>query len=68
MLLCTLSENKTSILTVAFHPKSNENYLLASGSRDRRIKFWNYSTKRVDAKLEGHLDSVNSIAFSKEGD
>ena len=41
--------------------------MLASGSRDRTIKLWNVESRTEVATLEGHSDSVTSVAFNKEG-
>ncbi|MGH8658922.1 MAG: AAA family ATPase, partial [Gammaproteobacteria bacterium] len=40
---------------------------LASASRDRTVRLWNIATGREQTRLEGHTDSVSSVAFSPDG-
>lgn len=38
--------------------------MVASGSKDSTVQFWNASTGAVSQMLKGHTSSVNSMAFS----
>ena len=53
-----------SVNSVGF---SKDGKFLASGSRDKTIKFWNLEEKREEFSLAGHSDWVTSVAFSKDG-
>ncbi len=39
---------------------------LASGSADKTIKLWDTSSGKLIRSLEGHQDSVLSVAFSPD--
>ena len=38
-----------------------------SGSEDKTVKIWNAATGQVENTLQGHSDSVRSVAFSSDG-
>src|SRR5262245_61924688 len=40
---------------------------LASGSRDQTVRLWEASSGQVLHTLEGHQDSVQSVAWSPDG-
>jgi WD40 repeat protein len=40
---------------------------LATGSRDRTVRFWDVATGEVTDILSGHTDEVSSVAFSPNG-
>jgi WD40 repeat protein len=53
------------ITSVVFSPDSK---ILASGSNDGTVRFWNVNTKKLLGKpLVGHSNSVKSVAFSPNG-
>jgi WD40 repeat protein/DNA-binding XRE family transcriptional regulator len=52
------------IRTIAFDPSGR---LLATGSEDQTIRFWDTGTGECLAVLTGHTDWVRSIAFSPDG-
>jgi WD40 repeat protein len=52
------------VQTLALSPDGS---LLASGSRDRKIKIWDTGTGQEIAVLVGHGDRVLSLAFSPDG-
>lgn len=62
-VLC-LEKHSDFVLSVAF---SGDGKLLASGSRDTTIRFWDPSTGEALGVLEGHSGSVYSVAFSSGG-
>jgi WD40 repeat protein len=45
---------------------SGTEHLLASGSTDRTVRLWDMHTRECVAVLEGHTDSVDSVAFSPD--
>jgi WD40 repeat protein len=49
---------------VAYSPDGKT---LASASRDKTIKLWGSKTGKLQATLEGHYDTVASLAFSPDG-
>jgi WD40 repeat protein len=53
-----------SVYSVTFSPDGR---LLATGSEDQTIKFWDPTTRRCLATLVGHQGGVNSVAFSPDG-
>jgi WD40 repeat protein len=40
---------------------------LASGSYDKAVKLWSIESQKEVTMLQGHSESVNSIAFSPDG-
>jgi WD40 repeat protein len=61
----------SQVRSIAFHPKYTEHPILASGSGDHYIRFWNLSYKDNEnpeiKKLEGHNDWIWSVTFSPDG-
>ncbi len=51
------------VWSVAFSPDSKT---VASGSRDKTIKFWDATTGQLRATLVGHPKDVSSVAFSPD--
>ena len=49
---------------VAFSPNGK---IIASGSRDKTIKIWNFESGIEIKELKGHSESVNSISISPDG-
>lgn len=41
--------------------------LIASGSRDCRLRLWNLENRSLAWSLEGHADGVTGVAFSPDG-
>jgi WD40 repeat protein len=57
-----LSGHTESVYAVAFDPLNND--ILASGSGDKSIKFWNTTTSSVLRSIDGAFDSeVYSLAY-----
>jgi WD40 repeat protein len=56
--------HELSVLAVAISPDST---LVATGSKDKSVKLWEYHTGREIRTLFGHDHSVTSIAFSPDG-
>lgn len=59
-----LSAHKGEVLAVMF---SRDSRWLASASRDKTVKIWDPSRRRVLHTLKGHRDHVLCIAFSPDG-
>jgi len=57
----TFSGHTDFVLSVAF---SSDGKWLISGSKDRTVKFWDPRTVTNHAKLEGHKNSVISVAVN----
>jgi WD40 repeat protein len=69
-----LQGHSQTVKAIAIHPNNpdpiNDQHfqlLLASGSSDRTIKLWNGQNGQEIATLTGHLQTVNTLAFSPDG-
>jgi tricorn protease-like protein len=62
--LYTLNGHEGQIACVAFSPDAK---VLASGGRDKVIKFWDVATGKELRTLTGHTERVASLAFSPDG-
>jgi WD40 repeat protein len=63
-VLQTFEGHTYRVNSVAFSPGGE---LLASGSRDQKIRFWRVDDGELILTLEGHTDEVNSVVFSPDG-
>jgi eukaryotic-like serine/threonine-protein kinase len=59
-----LSGHASTVTAIAFHPQTP---ILASGSSDRAVKFWNVVTGAEEAVLLYHKETVTSVLFSADG-
>jgi len=59
-----IAEIEASVSSIAFSPNGE---LLAFGSFDDTVKFWDIATKQFVNALEGHEHYVASVAFSPDG-
>ena len=55
---------RSAVLAIAYSPDGKT---LASGSGDNTVRLWDAATGRELARLEGHSDSVFSVAWSPDG-
>lgn len=63
-LIRKLEGHRGSATSVIFHP---EGEVLASGSADQKVKFWEVRSGRLLRTLEGHNGKVWSLAFGQQG-
>jgi len=49
---------------VAFSP---DGQTLATGSYDKTVKLWDVESSQLQTTLEGHADTVRTVAFSPNG-
>ena len=61
----TRLDHGDKVTAVAIHPTQP---LIASGSEDQTIRFWDFQGQAVGQPLEGHGDEVETIAFSPTGE
>jgi serine/threonine protein kinase len=64
VLVRTIASDQSKVVWVAFSPGGR---LLASGSLDKTIRFWDVATGGLRHSLKGFLGYVNSVAFSPDG-
>jgi serine/threonine protein kinase len=57
----TLSGHSNSVMSVAI---SQDGKILASGSRDKTVKLWDFETGEEIRTLRGHNESITQVAFS----
>jgi len=62
--LATLSDHKSSVLTIAFSPCGTR---LASGSEDGVIRIWDLENYQSINVIKGHKKAVNCLRFSPNG-
>jgi hypothetical protein len=62
--LYILKGHLSYVESVRFHPSGK---ILASGSADKTVKFWDLSAQKEIASLHIHDDHVSAIAFSPDG-
>ena len=55
------------VWSVACSPERPSEKIVASGCDDKSIRLWDMSTGQQIAKLDGHADTVRSVAFSPDG-
>jgi WD40 repeat protein/serine/threonine protein kinase len=62
----TLRGHAAAVLSVAFRPGPGR-AVLASGSRDQTVRFWDPATGQEIRTLLGHAGPVYSLSFSRDG-
>jgi hypothetical protein len=60
----TLRGHASEVYAVALAPDGN---LLASGSRNKKLRLWDPRTGRLVRELTGHAGAVRALAFSPDG-
>lgn len=60
----TLTGHSDIVSSVVF---SKDGKTIISGSHDKTIKIWNYSSGTLRTTLTGHSDRIQSVAFSPNG-
>jgi eukaryotic-like serine/threonine-protein kinase len=60
----SLAGHTSTVTALAFHPHSP---ILATGSADRSVKFWNFASGAEETELRYHKESVTALLFSADG-
>ena len=60
----TLGGHDETVTSIAFSPDGE---ILASGSNDKTVRFWDVKTGQLIRTLNGHEDEVKAIAFFPNG-
>ncbi len=60
----TFKGHSDDVNSVSF---SNDGKFIASGSKDKTVKIWDFSTEKLLKEFKGHSDSVSSVSFSNDG-
>src|SRR5688572_3710714 len=64
-LLRSLEGHQDAVLSVAFDPQGG---LLASGSRDHKVKLWEAQSGKLLHTLEGHQERVYGVVFDPQSE
>jgi WD40 repeat protein len=59
------SESSERVNAIMFSPKKN---FIASGNNESTINFWNFDGEYIHKSSSGHKSSVNTLAFSSDGE
>lgn len=60
-----LTENRSAINSVVFHPRNSQ--IIAAGTNDGTFCIWNLKQPTAKKILDAHYKGVNSVAFSPNG-
>lgn len=63
--LLSIDSKETSLLAIAFN---SDGSLLATGGSDDAARLWNAQSGKLSRTIKGHSGSVESVAFSRDGE
>jgi len=58
----TIKAHESQINCIIIYKNRDQEYIIATGSEDRDIKLWHYSTGEFIRGMSGHLEAITSLA------